>query len=53
MDRNHISNLAREQFRQEQEADAVAAEVARLRVSKPSIWQRLVNLLPFTITWKK
>jgi len=49
-----IKQLARDEFAAEQHRIAVDAELARLRArSKRSFWQRVADVLPFTITWKK
>lgn len=48
-----IKQLARVDFDAEQTRIAIAAELARLRSrSNRSIWQRFIDALPFTITWK-
>jgi hypothetical protein len=45
---------AAKEFEAERHRLAVEAEVARLHTrSHRSIWQRVVDALPFTITWKK
>lgn len=54
LDPDYISQLAREEFAREQHRIAVDTEVARLRSrSNRSFWQRFLEALPFTITWKK
>lgn len=54
MNPHDIKAQALAQFEAEQNRIAVDAEVARLRSrSTRSMWQRLVDALPFTITWKK
>ncbi len=51
---NQIIAAARAQLLEEQHRIAVDAELARLRArSNRSFWQRVADVLPFTITWKK
>lgn len=53
MDPVRIILAAREQFRKELFDDAVKQEVERLRRQENrSLWQRLLDKLPFTITWR-
>jgi hypothetical protein len=57
VDLTEVRLRAREQIDAELFHEAVRAEKARLRARPPktSFWQRLANLLPFTITfnWRK
>jgi hypothetical protein len=43
---------ARAELALEERREAINREKARLRHPKPSLWQRLVSKLPFTINWK-
>lgn len=54
LDLVQIRRIAREQIDEERKRAAIEAEKARLRAQpETSFWQRLANLLPFTITWRK
>jgi hypothetical protein len=48
----YIRYMAQEELREERFREAVDLEKARLRAHR-SLGQRILALLPFTITWKK
>lgn len=50
---DEVRAVARAAIEREQFQLAVAAEKARQLAPKKSLWQRLTQWLPFTITWKK
>lgn len=53
MDYARVVRAARREFHKELFDDAVAREVTKLREQRGrSLWQRLLDKLPFTIQWK-
>lgn len=54
MDPKRILHAAQREFQRELFNRRVQEEVERLRTRHDrSLWQRLLDKLPFTITWKK
>lgn len=55
MDKCAIKDVAIRELQSEMFQKAVEEEKARLRqkMNRKSLWVRLLDLLPFTITWKK
>lgn len=54
LDPSAIEEVARRELRDEQHRAAVERRKAQLREQKnKSLWQRLIDKLPFTITWKR